>query len=129
MNIFLVIQNPESKYNDEFGKRYDYPTSIPNGKQISVGDCLIFMVNSKSAQKLKFGNKRIIGLGKIDEITLYNVKEKEMALASYEWYKKFDPPLSFQEIGGDPRINEQHSMNKIDNERYLEILLQIIKNI
>ena len=38
MDIFIVNQNPDSKYNDEVGKRYDYPTSIANGKQIKIGD-------------------------------------------------------------------------------------------
>jgi len=47
MNIFLVSQNPDSKYNDVEGQHYDYPTSIPNGKQIKVGDCLIFVLSSK----------------------------------------------------------------------------------
>ncbi len=49
-----------------------------------------------------------------------------MALASYEWFKKFSPPLSFKNIGGDPRVNTNFAMNKISIEKHAEILLQII---
>ena len=128
MNIYLVSQNPDSNYNDSEGKHYDYPTSIPNGKQLKVGDLLLFALSSKSAVKQNFGNQRITGIAKIDNITLYNQVNKQMAIASYEWFKKFESPLSFEDIGGDSRLNIQHSINKISEEMYLEILLQIIKN-
>ena len=117
MDIFVVNQNPDSKYNDEVGKRYDYPTSIPNGKQIKIG----------SSKKLKLGNKRITGIGKIDSITFYNSETKEMAIASYEWYKQFQNPLSFDDIGGDPRSNISNSINRISIELQTKILLEIIK--
>ena len=127
MNIYIVNQNPESKYNDEEGKRYDYPTSIPNGKQIKIGDILIFNLSSKASKSLNLGHKRIVGISKIDTITLYYSKNKKMAIASYEWYKKFETPFSFEDIGGDPRINIQHSMNKISKDKEVEILLQLIR--
>jgi hypothetical protein len=128
MNIYLVSQNPDSNYNDSAGEHYDYPTSIPNGKQIKVGDLLLFALSSKAALKLKFGEGRITGIAKIDDITIYSQDGKQMALASYEWFKVFETPLSFEQIGGDPRTNIQHSMNKISKEKHSEILLQIIKN-
>jgi hypothetical protein len=127
MNIYIVNQNPDSKYNDEIGKRYDYPTSIPNGKQIKVGDLLIFNLSSKSSKKLNLGNKRIIGIGKIDSIIFYKSETKEMAIASYEWYKKFEQPLSFDDIGGDPRSNINNSINRILSDARIEILLNLIK--
>ena len=127
MNIFLVSQNPDSKYNDVEGQHYDYPTSIPNGKQIRVGDCLIFCLSSKSAKQLNLGDNRITGIAKIDNITIYNQENKQMALASYEWFKKITTPLSFKNIGGDPRTNKNFAMNKIAVDRQAEILLQIIK--
>ncbi len=128
MNIFIINQNLDSKYNDEEGKRYDYPTSIPNGQQIKMGDIFIFNLSVKTAKKQKLGDKRLTGIAKIDNITLYNQEGKEMALASYEWYKKFESPLSFKDIGGDPRTNINNSMNKISKEKQGEILFQIIKH-
>jgi hypothetical protein len=85
-------------------------------------------LSSKSAKKLNFGEHRITGIAKVDNITLYNKVDKTMAIASYEWFKKFESPLSFEDIGGDPRINIQHSINKIAKEKYYEILSQIINN-
>ena len=127
MDNFVVNQNPDSKYNDEEGKRYDYPTSIANGKQIKVGDILIFNLSSKSSKKLNLGNKRIIGIAKIDSIIKYDTETKEMAIASYEWYKKFEQPLSFEEIGGDPRSNISNSINRISTEFQENILINLIK--
>jgi len=127
MDIFVVNQNPDSKYNDEVGKRYDYPTSIPNGKQIKIGDILIFNLSSKSSKKLKLGDKRITGIGKIDSIIIYNSETKEMAIASYEWYKQFQNPLSFEDIGGDPRSNINNSINRILSDARIEILLNLIR--
>ncbi len=127
MDIFIVNQNPDSKYNDEEGKRYDYPTSIANGKQIKIGDILIFNLSSKSSKKQNLGNKRIIGIAKIDSIIKYDTGTKEMSIASYEWYKKFEQPLSFEEIGGDPRTNISNSINRIPTEFQVDILINLIK--
>jgi hypothetical protein len=128
MNIFIVNQNPDSKYNDEEGRHYDFPTSIPNGRQIKLGDVFIFNLAAKIAKKQKLGDKRLTGIAKIDNITFYNQNGKEMALASYYWYKKFETPLSFEDIGGDPRCNVNFAMNKISVDKQAEILLQIIKH-
>ena len=129
MNIFIVNQNPESSYNDEVGKHYDYPTSIPNGKQIKIGDLLIFNLNYKTTRKLNLGNCRLLGIAKIDEITNYlSETNKEMALASYEWYKEFKTPLSFEQLGGEElRTNIQFAMNKLDSNKIMEVLVNIIR--
>jgi hypothetical protein len=126
MNIFIINQNPDSIYNDSDGEFYNYPTSIPNGKQIQVGDLFLFLLSTKHAAKLKLGEFRITGIAKIDNITIYNDHEKQMAIASYEWFKKLNSPLSFEQIGGDPRINIQHSMNKIIQDRHANILAAVI---
>ena len=77
MNIFIVNQNPESNYNDSEGEFYNYPTSIPNGKQVGVGDLLLFLLSSKSALKLNLGESRVTGIAKIDDITFYDQFEKQ----------------------------------------------------
>ncbi|MFD3393393.1 hypothetical protein U0R10_02050 [Aquirufa sp. OSTEICH-129V] len=129
MNIFIVNQNPDSTYNDQEGKHYDYPTSIPNGKQIKVGDLLIFNLNKKTTIKLNLGDCRLIGIAKIDNITIYkSPNNKEMSLASYEWYREFKTPLTFEQLGGkDLRTNINNSMNKLESNEIVEILSNIIK--
>ena len=52
-----------------------------------------------------------------------------MALASYEWYKEFNTPLTFEQIGGEVRSNINNAMNKIDQVKVNEILIRIIQNI
>ena len=129
MNIFIVNQNPHSEYNDKDGERYDYPLSIPNGRQISIGDILIFNLSYKFAKKMKLGEFRLTGIAKIDHIEEYLLKGNKMALATYAWYKEFKKPLSFDEIGGDPRNNDNNSMNKVDNSLNTLILSNIIKSL
>ena len=65
MNIFIVNQNPDSIYDDVDGERYQYPTSIPCGRQININDYLIFNYSKKSSLKLGLGDKRIYGIAKI----------------------------------------------------------------
>lgn len=50
-----------------------------------------------------------------------------MRIATYNWYKKFKPQLSFKHIGGDPRSNRSNSINKIPQKKLVEILLKIIE--
>ena len=51
-----------------------------------------------------------------------------MAIAGYSWYRNVKP-LSFEDIGGDPRNNIQHAMNKIDSDKVTNILIGIIKDV
>jgi hypothetical protein len=127
MNIFIVNQNPDSEYNDKDGERYDYPLSIPNGRQISVGDILIFNLSYKFAKKMKLGESRLTGIAKIDHIEHYLLRGANMGLASYCWYKKFKKPLRFIDIGGDPRNNDNNSMNKVNSDLNTLILSNIIE--
>ena len=129
MNIFIVNQNPDSFYNDVEGEHYDYPSVIPNGRQIKVGDYLIFNLSAKSANKKKLGDKRLTGIALIGDILVHNQEGKQMALATYEWYKKFAIPLSFNNIGGDPWTNINNAMNKIPKDSQVEILLNVIKHL
>jgi hypothetical protein len=91
MNVFIVNQNPNSIYDDLEGKRYQYPKRIPCGRQISIGDFLVFNLSKKVALKSKFIDGRITDIAKISDITSYNEQGKEMGIATYDWYKKFDP--------------------------------------
>ena len=90
MNFFIVNQNQESAYEDEVGKRYHYPRSIPNGKKIAVGDVLIFNMSKSDARKKGDENKRISGIAKIENIDLFIQNRKEHAIATYEWFVGFE---------------------------------------
>jgi len=112
MGVFFVIQKPESIYEDQEGNCYDYKTSLPNGKQIQEGDWLILSLTNKIST---FG-KKIIGIGQIETIDYRRIGQDTFATANYSRFKPFDPPLTYDIIGGDPRINKQHAMNRVNEE-------------
>ena len=127
MKVFIVNQNPNSIYDDVEGERYQYPKKIPCGRQIDVGDFLVFNVSKKAAIKLGLANKRITGIARISEIIDYKQNEKEMGFAVYEWYKKFPTPLTFDQIGGDYRTNINNSMNKVDEDKKFLLISSLLK--
>ena len=127
MNFFLVNQNHDSRYEDEVGKRYHYPTRIPNGKKIAVNDILIFSMSKSDARKNGDENKRISGIAQIENIDLFTQNNKEQAIATYEWFVGFEEFLTFDEIGGDPRNNIQNAMSKIVDEDVIAILISMIR--
>jgi len=117
---WIVLQKPVSSYNDVEGECYEYPATIPNGRQISEGDYLICSRSHHTA----IDGKRIIGLGRIEVIEQYFRESdgREMCVARYGWYRDFENGFTFEDIGGDPRSNMQHSMNRIPVDRETEIL-------
>jgi len=122
--VWIVAQKKKSAYKDVEGKSYEYPASIPNGKQISKGD---YLICSRTKAESKNG-KRIIGVGRIEAIRIKTdlSSGKETRTADYGWYRDLPYGFSFDEIGGDPRLNSQLSINRVvDNreEQILEILL------
>jgi len=123
MSVFFVIQKPDSIYEDREGNCYDYKTSLPNDKQIQEGDWLILSLTNKTS---KFGRK-IIGIGQIETIDYRSIGHDTFATANYSRFKPFDPPLTYGVIGGDPRINKQHAMNRVD-EKNGEKLISFLVN-
>jgi hypothetical protein len=126
-NIFIVNQNPISKYNDKEGLEYEYPTKIPNGKNIKRVDLLIFNLSKKVAVSLKMGDATISGIARVNKVTIFQKNGKQMAKASYSWFKKFNQNVSFEEIGGDIRNNKNNSINRIPIEQSFELLLEFLK--
>ena len=111
MALFLVYQKPDSIYDDEHGIGYHYPARIPNGRQISEGDYLVCSLTSKTST----AGRRIFGIGRIGSISRQMENGQEHCFAKYSEYWSKDPPLTFDQIGGDPRRNMQHSMNRFED--------------
>lgn len=126
-DIFIVNQNPGSKYEDKEGLEYEYPTSIPNGKNIKKGDILIFNLSKKVANSLKFGDATISGIARVKDITKFQKNNRQMAKVTYLWYKRFNKNISFKDIGGDIRNNKNNSINRIPFELNFELLLELLK--
>ncbi|RIV42163.1 HNH endonuclease [Flagellimonas pelagia] len=115
MATWLVLHNEHSDYGDIIGEIYEFPIGIPNSKQIKIGDTLVFCLTKKSSES----NKRILGFGQIIQLEprppMANDKHKRERFAAYLTdYRKFNPLLSFDDIGGDPRTNYTNSISRVN---------------
>jgi hypothetical protein len=118
MPAWMVLQNPDSNYDDVEAVCYEYPRKIPNGTRISEGDYLICTLSKKKSKD----GKRIMGMGWINHIRESTVDGKVMRKAFYGWYYEFPEPLTFEFIGGDPRNNIYNAMNPIPENRFDEVI-------
>ena len=107
MNFFIVTQNENSKYGSEGCERYHFPTRIPNGKKIAVGDVLMFSMSKSDARKNGDEDiKNIRYSSNPKHWSFYSKNNKEQARKQHaEWFVGLEEFLSFDEIGGDPRNN------------------------
>ena len=127
MPSWMVLQKPDSKYQDVEGQCYEYPSHISYAKKISEGDYLICTLPKKSSKK----DRRIFGIGRIDNIESYNREGKPYFKANYGWYRDFSTPYTFSEVGGDPRKNPntQQSMSPISQSKEAELLAILLEEI
>jgi len=115
MATWLVLHKKHSGYGDVVGETYEYPLGIANSLQIKVGDYIVFCLTKKSTTN----DKRLLGYGKIKELEpkpplADDPKGRDRLAAHLENYHKFNPPLSFDDIGGDPRTNFTNSISRVE---------------
>lgn len=127
----LVLHKKHSGYGDTIGETYVFPIGIANSRQVKVNDIIIFCLTKKSADS----DKRILGYGRINSLELRpplpnDIKNRGQYAAHLTDYIKFDPPLSFEDIGGDPRTNFTNSISRvdIDFENYSSVVVKPIMN-
>lgn len=133
MSTWLVYQKPNSKYEDVEGECYEYPSWIAYAKKVQIGDYLVCTLPIKDS----INGRRIFGIGRINDIEVdervNNGETKKWFKANYGWYRNFNDPFTFKEIGGDPR-DKPGTIQSIapvtfKESELLEILLNDIKNI
>lgn len=115
MATWLVLHKKHSGYGDIVGETYEYPLGIPNSKQINVGDHIVFCLTKKSADD----DRRLLGYGRVNNLEPKPPLEddpmkRDRIAAHLVDYHKFEPALSFEDIGGDPRTNFTNSISRID---------------
>ncbi len=103
---WLVIQKADSTYDDVAGHHYEYPGSIPNGRQVAVGDMLVLSTSQAEADD----GRRIFGVGEIATIT---ERPDGRLQAHYATYERIEPRVRFDDVGGDPRSNRTNAINRI----------------
>ena len=122
MSVFIVLQKPGSIYNDEEGVGYEYPTSIANGRQIEEGDYLVCCLTKKTSEE----GRRVFGVGRVEFIRYYSKDGREYAFAEYRMYREISPPLTFDEIGGDPRNNWTNAITRVPEDREESLLAAML---
>ena len=100
---WIVLQSGDAAYRDIEGRAYHFPLGIPNGRRIAPGDVIVVARTAKMADS---DGGRLIGVGLVDRVE----PEGEEATAWYGWYQALTPPVSFAEVGGDPRNNHTNSI-------------------
>ncbi|MBK9538811.1 MAG: HNH endonuclease [Flavobacteriales bacterium] len=121
MSTWIVLQSPSSGYNDEPGISYEYPHSIPNGRQIRANDILIVV----EPLRITGSTKRLIGWGVVDHVISYERNGRSMANAVYSVYNELSPRLGFEDIGGDPRNNRQNAITGVPPEIEASVLARL----
>ena len=127
MPSWLVLQRPDSKYLDEEGKSYEYPSHIAHAKKIREGDYLVCTLPKKESKK----DRRIFGIGRVETIETYARDGSKMFKARYGWYRNFSTPYTFSEVGGDPRNKPgtQQSIAPISQPKEAELLAILLGEI
>lgn len=103
---WLFLQGRDSKYDDAEGRHYEYPGSIPNGRRVSQGDVAVCALPSREAEE----GRRVFGVGTIE--TIEEASENRYRAKFRDWLP-IAPPLTFEELGGDPRPNTTNSINRV----------------
>jgi hypothetical protein len=103
---WLLLQAGDSKYDDAEGRHYEYPGSIPNGRRVKEGDIVVCALPSRKAKD----GRRVFGVGTIGSI---EPGSENRLRAHFDEWVSIDPPLTFDELGGDPRPNATNSINRI----------------
>ncbi len=116
---WLVLQAKDSHYADIEGKCYEYPESIPNGQRVKPGDVLVITLLQKDSDQ----GRRLIGIATVGSIRKAGTGRFQ---AYYDRYKKIDPALTFEEVGGDPRTNTTNSINKVDSRNHPDFIQNLL---
>ncbi|MEZ4759724.1 MAG: HNH endonuclease [Flavobacteriales bacterium] len=124
MATWIVLQRKDSRYNDELGVAYEYPSHIANGSQIAVDDIVIVVepkkVNRRYAKIIGWG-----AIGYIHKRPYFDKKKNKwrtMHMGVYNYYNEVVGGLSYEDIGGDPRNNQQNAIVRIPEQRAQSIL-------
>lgn len=104
----LMAKQQSDIYGDIDGKRYHYPTSIPNGRQLQPGDVIV-TARIKTAGTPDAGC--ITGVGRVGRI----VEGKDSTRYAYfDRFVRTDPPINLEDFG-DPRSNV-NSIVRLDHD-------------
>jgi hypothetical protein len=114
-SFWLFLQKrTENPYDDRPGIEYVYKKSLPNGKQVAEGDFFAVL----ELKKGKGGAVRgVTAIGRIGKI----IDDDGYRRAIFSHYLSLHEPCLIS-LENDPRLNRQHSMNRISEKVLINYL-------
>ena len=82
--------------------------ALPNANRIAPGHYIVATRTAKTSE----GPGRIFGVGLVGEV----IPGEGEATARYARYSALNPPVGFEEVGGDPRANQTNAINRVSVE-------------
>lgn len=105
-SYWLILQkSSENPYADVPGSEYVYRPSLPNGRRVGDGDFFAILDLDKRRSEVV---RRISAIGRIGKI----VDQDGYRRAMFSHYLHLTEPIVLS-LANDPRLNRQHSMNRI----------------
>src|SRR4051794_13455068 len=80
VRAWMVLQAEQSIYGDSTGEHYEYPPSIPNGRQMRAGDLVVCINSSKDA----VDSRRVFGVATIGEIVDLSPEMRRAVYLDYQ---------------------------------------------
>jgi len=118
-DIWFLIHGGDPKYRDVEGARYHFPTTIPNGKQMTAGAGVVCY---RSADSGTSDARHVFGIGRIGRRTDHAaIKEAD---AYYDRYLMLKDPLPLSALG-DPRNNPTNSITQVPPAWFSSLLNRI----
>jgi MoxR-like ATPase len=119
---WMILHSAESHHTGNIvGVRYRFPTRIPNGTNgLQAGETVVCI---RTARDTPMGVGRIFGVGRIGERSV--VGDDIHDEVYYDRYVDIDPPLDWNDLGGDPRNNFTNAIVSIPESFFAGLLSAI----
>jgi MoxR-like ATPase len=119
--VWLLLHGADATYRDVEGARYHFPTSIPNGRRMGVGDGIVCLRTADSGLP---DARHVFGIGRIGR--RYDRGDGH-ADVYFDRYLKLEQPILLSALG-DPRNNSTNSITAVPGPWFASLLSRVALN-